>query len=209
MARKKTEKGPILVPFAGGPTPDLETYTGYIADEAGPSETKMFWDVSANRRAWNYWSEPPSKTTRKSNYGMNRSTGRWELTYTEGPNERYESQLADYNAWKARVEAGEIVEVPTYVWKENFEFEATLEVYGITRGRSAARFRLRNTEAPFERYEMFMTCVEDLLVNGEVSKGRITGRWTFCKRGSNYSLKPVFADPKTLEEVSEETQDGQ
>lgn len=202
MAKKR----PILIPFhgvTGDMQVEMDGRTGHI--EPGPSEEQIWWDTekSSTKRWWWYDSygdrsphdevEPP-KTRR--------------VQYVEVPNKEYESRMEDLMArraeWDERVASGKIIRAPRYIWKENHVFEATLRITGSYRGRSAARFLLRNTEAPYELYHMTMDNTHSILVNGTVSEGKIKGKWTFSKRGAYYSLVPVFDDPKELEEACDE-----
>ena len=72
----------------------------------------------------------------------------------------------------------------------NFVFTGTLSVVGIHRGRSAAHFLLRDVET-MKRYSMFLSDMLVLIQNGELVKGQLKGKWTFCKRGSNFGIKFV------------------
>jgi hypothetical protein len=74
------------------------------------------------------------------------------------------------------------------LFRENFEFEATMEVVGIRRGRSAANFILRSGSRD---YSMFMGEMIDMIKATNISAGVVSGVWTFCKRGTNYSLRFV------------------
>lgn len=72
--------------------------------------------------------------------------------------------------------------------RPNAPFRATLEVVSIERGRSAARFVLRDTTTGTE-YPMFMVDVLDMMRAGIRKGGRITGLWQAGKRGANYGLR--------------------
>ena len=75
-------------------------------------------------------------------------------------------------------------------WRENYEFDETLTVESMERGRSAARFILKDEHG--RRYGMFMTDMLDLIQTAElIAYGHIDARWTFVKRGSNYGIKLV------------------
>jgi len=74
------------------------------------------------------------------------------------------------------------------VWKDNYEFKATLVLTGYSRGRSAARMCLLDQDTGSE-YEMFLTDFCDILE--DIVHGAITGTWTFCKRGMNYGIRMV------------------
>lgn len=75
-------------------------------------------------------------------------------------------------------------------WRDNYEFEATLTVESMERGRSAARFILRDEHG--RRFTMFMTDMLELIQTAElIAYGHIDGRWTFQKRGANYGIKLI------------------
>lgn len=73
-------------------------------------------------------------------------------------------------------------------WVDNFEFEAIMEVATYTRGRSAARFVLKDTETGVI-YETFMKEFLRIVQSKKIDKGIIEkSKWTFCKRGQNYGV---------------------
>ncbi len=81
------------------------------------------------------------------------------------------------------------------VWKDNIEFRATVEVLG-TRDtvRSGKRFGFQVHPEDGEPFEavMFSTETATMLRQAGTVKAkplRITGLWTFRKRGENYSLQ--------------------
>ena len=83
------------------------------------------------------------------------------------------------------------------VWKDNFEFDATLLFDGYGRGRSSAVIMLIDDKTKI-RYQMFLSTFDDLMRskqhkieqnNGVIS---FTGKFTFCKKGTNYAMKPVI-----------------
>jgi hypothetical protein len=74
------------------------------------------------------------------------------------------------------------------IFKENFEFKATMRVIGIQRGRSAAKYILKSGG---KSYTMFMSEMLDMIKATTISTGIVGGLWTFCKRGTNYSLRFV------------------
>ena len=75
-----------------------------------------------------------------------------------------------------------------YHYVDNFEWEDTIEYECFGRGTSAAHLYFRSTITG-KSYQMFLKDFEDivkLLVDGKV-----TGTFTFCKRGQNYGIKIV------------------
>ncbi|MEU6362236.1 hypothetical protein [Streptomyces albidoflavus] len=75
-------------------------------------------------------------------------------------------------------------------WRDNTPFRATLTVEGIERGRSAARFIWKDSEA--RTFPMFMTDMVALLkATPNVDRGTVDGWWMVQKRGQNYGIRPA------------------
>lgn len=73
-------------------------------------------------------------------------------------------------------------------WKANFSFKAVLELEGMTRGRSAARFIWADQNGC--KYEMFMADMVELIQSGvTIERGHCDATWTFTKKGQNYGVK--------------------
>lgn len=77
------------------------------------------------------------------------------------------------------------------VWRDNHEFDATLEYVGYARGRSAAYFHFKDA-ATGHVHPMFMRDFEDVISRCVLDKGVVTARWTFVKRGMNYGIQLVI-----------------
>jgi hypothetical protein len=77
------------------------------------------------------------------------------------------------------------------VWRDPYEFEARLTYHSFGRGRSAAYFIWADEEG--NQYPMFMSEVDRLLRLARFEGGSVSGRWSFVKRGSNYSIRLVEA----------------
>lgn len=75
-------------------------------------------------------------------------------------------------------------------WRDNKPFKATLVLTGHARGRSAARFNVKNIQND-EEYSFGMGAFYDAVVKLGVKDGKITGEWVFRKQGANYSLQMV------------------
>lgn len=71
-----------------------------------------------------------------------------------------------------------------FTWKENFEFDDVMYV----NGRSAAYFDVEFEETEYKAC-MFMTDMTDIIMNHTITEGMVTGKFTFCKRGSNYGVR--------------------
>ena len=73
-----------------------------------------------------------------------------------------------------------------YKYVDNFEWEDILEYETYGRGTSAAHLYFKSTITG-KSYQMFL---KDF---GNISKrlvdGKVSGKWTFCKRGQNYGIK--------------------
>lgn len=89
-------------------------------------------------------------------------------------------------------ENGDLINYPESfmnpVFKDNFEFGDTLEYVDYSRGRSAAYFNFVSLNTN-RKYTMFMTDFNDIV--HLLEKGRITGTFTFQKRGMNYGVKKI------------------
>ena len=72
-------------------------------------------------------------------------------------------------------------------WRDVEEFKATLTYVTFRRGRSAAYLILQDENGNY--YPMFMTEFDKIipLLKG----GKLTGRWTIAKRGTNFGIKFV------------------
>lgn len=70
-------------------------------------------------------------------------------------------------------------------WKDNFTFEGVLEITRMERGMSAAYFHAKDQEG--RGYTMFMKDLFEALPY--MAYGKLTGRFTFTKRGNNYGVK--------------------
>lgn len=73
-------------------------------------------------------------------------------------------------------------------WRTNAPFYATLQLTGIERGRSAARFMWYDAMGP-SRYPMFMVDTAQLIMSGLGGVGGVvTTWWIVVKRGKNYGV---------------------
>ena len=74
-------------------------------------------------------------------------------------------------------------------WRENFVLETTLTWKDFYRGRSSPGIKF--TDSDGREYPMFLKDLGELLLNSTMVKGKVTGKFTFCKRGENYGIKYV------------------
>jgi len=129
----------------------------------------------------------------KGNIPFNPKTGK-PMSYAEnGYAWVYQGQT--YDSWmdikrrfgEAAVKAATRIDVPPD-WRPNQVFRAILMIDNVERGRSAARFILKDKEGV--KYVMFMTDMLDLLKHGTVGGGKTEYvAWRFCKRGQNYGIQ--------------------
>jgi hypothetical protein len=77
-------------------------------------------------------------------------------------------------------------------WRDNEVFEATLQLKGTERGRSAAFFRWQEVNAE-RMFPMFITDMCHLihLAPNFRAGGVISARWFVAKRGQNYGITPL------------------
>ena len=71
-------------------------------------------------------------------------------------------------------------------WKDNYEFEDTLKYSGYSRGNSSCTVQFKSVNDGKE-YTMFMVELNDCI--DKLVDGKLTGKFTFCKRGQNYGIK--------------------
>jgi len=187
MAKAKKK---LMIPFTYYHK-EMIDYTRHYYEESAGNSTKIWWDTKNNKQA--YPPIPPSypgDTYSSGNwyYGVV-CEERWRVSVEEYPIllDKYNEDLKEFNN---NITTGRIIEVDDIIWKENFEFEDTLELTGMSRGRSAANFNLKSV-TDGRNYNLFMTDTVDLIQNGIINKGKITGKWTFCKRGANYGIKLI------------------
>lgn len=72
-------------------------------------------------------------------------------------------------------------------WITNFEFEDTLELVSYGRGRSSVTFTLKRTDGT--TVSMFVSDFYEAAF--KMKDGKITGRFTFIKKGQNYGCKMI------------------
>lgn len=77
-------------------------------------------------------------------------------------------------------------------WKDNFIFEDTLILEEIHRGRSAANFIFKSKKDENQRFVMFLKDVFDICNSTGIKKGKLKGKFTFCKRGANYGVQLII-----------------
>lgn len=78
-------------------------------------------------------------------------------------------------------------------WVDNFVFVDTLTYFHYTQGRSSIGFTMKRTDGT--TVNVFISDFHQMLPH--LSRGQITGRFTFVKKGSNYGcmfLGPVEDD---------------
>lgn len=73
------------------------------------------------------------------------------------------------------------------IWKPNCEFDDTLTLVGYGRGRSSITFDFKRTDGT--KVSMFVSDFYEAVF--KMAEGKITGRFTFIKKGQNYGCKMV------------------
>lgn len=92
---------------------------------------------------------------------------------------------------------------PADEMKDNFEFKETFHVVYFSRGCSSAKMILRTAKNAKKYgtdgycyecvdYEVFLSNSVDII--RKMVDGKISGVWTFVKKGSNYGIKLVKHD---------------
>ena len=72
------------------------------------------------------------------------------------------------------------------LWKDNYEFEATLSFTSYGRGRSSATFQL--TDENGINYNVFMSDMFKIVTTKNINESKVCGKWCFRKQGQNYGL---------------------
>ena len=72
--------------------------------------------------------------------------------------------------------------IPNHIWSD------TINIIDIERGTSAAHFLVRS-EVTGKIYYMFMKDLLDMMRTHIIEKDRISGAFTYVKRGKNYGIK--------------------
>lgn len=73
--------------------------------------------------------------------------------------------------------------------KDPYTFSDTLTIMGYLRGRSSVQICLVGSKG--EEYSMFISDFMDMVLSTDIQRARITGTWTFTKKGANYGLKKI------------------
>lgn len=77
----------------------------------------------------------------------------------------------------------------TNIKKDVYTFSEEMSITGYSRGRSSAQFILIDSKG--KTYRMFLSDTFDMLSRADISKGKVSGSWTFVKKGANYGLQFV------------------
>ena len=79
----------------------------------------------------------------------------------------------------------EIVTIDNSIWVDNYEFDDVLTYIEFDRGRSSAYFIWSSKSG--KKFTMFLIDLHDAIKH--LVDGKLTGTFTFCKRGTNYGVK--------------------
>ena len=77
---------------------------------------------------------------------------------------------------------------------DNFSFKATLKLYGYGRGRSSAVLYYNIEyleEVPIINTSVIGFLNDSIDIINNMDHGKITGLFTFCKRGQNYGIQLI------------------
>lgn len=100
-------------------------------------------------------------------------------------------ETIEYEVGDVVVVKGTLIAYPTSTrdveWVSNKVFKETLNYIGFSRGRSSATFVFKDGTGA--EYPMFMKDMDELLSTKNIDEGRVSGFWTFCKRGQNYGIR--------------------
>lgn len=72
-------------------------------------------------------------------------------------------------------------------WRDNFEFKDTLRFVEFWRGRSSAIAIMYGDDGA--EYQVFLSDLATMMPH--FVNGKVTGTFTFCKKGQNYGCKLV------------------
>lgn len=114
---------------------------------------------------------------------MSKKIGQYKIPFYKGNHLGYEPEYIDVE------------------WRGNYEFEDTLTYEGFGRGRSSVRLYFKGANG--DEYEMFMKDFDEIMKSGKIKGGKISGKWTFVKRGRNYGIKMVEVERFIKEELRE------
>jgi hypothetical protein len=183
-------KKKLMIPFTYG-YEQMMDYCNYYYEEGTENSNKIWWDIKENKQISEPWH--PREPIYSSWYNDIGGRERFERDA-----ERYPAELEEYKnkkeQWDLQIQNKNYILVDAIVWKENFEFEDTMWLSGMSRGRSAANFNLVS-QTDGKNYNLFMTDIVDMIQNAAINKGKIKGKWTFVKRGQNYGIKLVEEIP--------------
>jgi len=99
-------------------------------------------------------------------------------------------QMYDYANNKEPNHPGFLSATTPFEWRDVYEFEDELKIHGWGKGRSAVRVYLHGTDGT--RYTATMTAFMDAVeMVGVVNNTIPKLKWTFAKKGSNYTIQPV------------------
>ncbi len=79
-----------------------------------------------------------------------------------------------------------------YIFKENSVFHETMLIVDSIRGRSSVSIRLMALNTPIDKpryYYMFLKDFLDMTRQSMIQYSRVTGYWTYVKRGDYYGIK--------------------
>lgn len=102
---------------------------------------------------------------------MAEKKGQYDIPFDEDGN-----QMDYYYGWKGTL-------------RDNFEFEDTLKLVGYSKGRSSVGFTFERSDGTTVNF--FLS--DFFAIAHKLVDGRITGRFTFVKKGQNYGCRMIGA----------------
>ena len=161
------EKKKLMIPFTYYHE-EMIDYTGHSYEQYEQDPNKIYWDTEENKQVRPpYAPRKPSDNYQDDWYYRGREN--WVKAVEEYPS-KLEVFHQEENEFNNNVQCERYISVNDTVWKENYEFEDTLELTGMSRGRSAANFNLKSV-SDGRNYNLFMTDTVDLIQNGIINKG--------------------------------------
>ena len=94
--------------------------------------------------------------------------------------------MASEETWRARIE--QVIRDYDFEWRDPWEFVDTFKITGYGRGRSSAVLEMESTTTGMQCV-MMMKDMTHMIRTATITKGIVSGRWIFGKRGMNYGLQ--------------------
>lgn len=83
--------------------------------------------------------------------------------------------------------------IPPHEWRDNYIFSDTLQFVQFNNMKTSVQAEFKSL-CDNRRYIMFLSELERCIRSDAISNARITGRFTFVKKGTNYSVSYVDSE---------------